>query len=204
MEPLGPRDRVLVVAGSATTRRALRDAFERAGLTVVEAAGFDEAERRCADRDVVLVVVEPALSEGAEVEALGRLRAATDAAILLPGAGTIPAEATSVLLTAEPSADAVRRFGNLTVDVDARTVAVAGREVNITRKELDLLLVLTSRPGCVWTREDLLAAVWESPQWHDTATLSEHVHRLRRKIHEGPAAPSRIETVRGVGYRFVG
>ena len=94
------------------------------------------------------------------------------------------------------------RFGALEIDTDARTASVLGQPVPLTRLEYDLLAFLTSSPGRSYSREQLLNAVWgSSSEWQRPDTVSEHVHRLRRKLSIGDARP-RIATVRGIGYRF--
>ena len=95
------------------------------------------------------------------------------------------------------------RVGDLTVDSESREVWRSGLPVELTTKEYDLLAFLLASPGKVFTRAQLLRDVWESaPEWQDTATVTEHIHRLRQKIEPDPANPSRLLTVRGGGYRF--
>ncbi|MDA8182997.1 MAG: response regulator transcription factor [Acidimicrobiales bacterium] len=102
----------------------------------------------------------------------------------------------------EPIPDRIEHQ-DLLIDRDAHRVEVAGREVDLTPKEFDLLAFLASSPGKVFTREELLERVWGSTQeWQDPATVTEHVRRLRLKIEPLPAGPRWLETVRGVGYRF--
>lgn len=80
---------------------------------------------------------------------------------------------------------------------------MAGREIELTRREFDLLAYLVARPREVVTREQLLAQVWgSSTDWQDPATVTEHVRRVRGKIDPAGRAPRWITTVRGVGYRF--
>jgi len=96
-------------------------------------------------------------------------------------------------------------FGDLSIDLRTRDVVVAGRSVDLTALEFDLLAFLASSPRQVFSRETLLDRVWgSSAEWQTTATVSEHIHRLRRKIESDPARPTRIETLRGAGYRFTG
>ena len=103
----------------------------------------------------------------------------------------------------QPPAD-VLDFGDMTIDRRTRDVVVAGRAVELTALEFDLLVFLAESPRQVFSREVLLDRVWgSSAEWQTTATVSEHVHRLRRKIEDDPALPRRIETLRGAGYRFV-
>ncbi len=95
-------------------------------------------------------------------------------------------------------------FDGLSIDLTTRDVVVAGRLVELTALEFELLAFLASSPRQVFSREVLLDRVWgSSSAWQTTATVSEHVHRLRRKIETHPSRPRWIETQRGVGYRFV-
>jgi DNA-binding response OmpR family regulator len=104
-----------------------------------------------------------------------------------------------------PQAAEVLDFGDLTIDLQTRDVMVEGRSVDLTALEFDLLAFLASSPRQVFSRERLLDRVWgSSAEWQTTATVSEHIHRLRRKIEPDPARPTRIETLRGAGYRFTG
>ncbi len=100
--------------------------------------------------------------------------------------------------------DQITVFGDLEIDVLSREVRVGGRTVDLTRREFDLLAVLSSAPRRVWSREQLLRGAWESSaEWQDPATVTEHIRRLRLKIETDPDSPRWIETVRGVGYRFL-
>jgi two-component system alkaline phosphatase synthesis response regulator PhoP len=82
-------------------------------------------------------------------------------------------------------------------------VIVDGRPVDLTAKEFDLLAFLVRHPRQVFTRAQLLRHVWGgASQWQSEATVTEHVHRLRRKVEADPARPARLRTVRGVGYRL--
>jgi DNA-binding response OmpR family regulator len=98
---------------------------------------------------------------------------------------------------------AVHDFGDLVVRPAEREVALRGDAVNLTAKEFDLLAHLAAHPRRVFTREELLQAVWGSSEdWQDPATVTEHVRRLRKKLEDDPEQPARLRTVRGVGYRF--
>ena len=95
------------------------------------------------------------------------------------------------------------RFDNLVIDLPRRSVTLDGNEIELTAKEFDLLVHLAKAPGKVFTREDLLQAVWNSSgQYQQEGTVTEHVRRLRQKIELDAEHPTWVETVRGVGYRF--
>ena len=94
-------------------------------------------------------------------------------------------------------------FRTLTVDTSARVASVEGTPLPLTPREFDLLVFLCSAPGKSFSREDLLRGVWQSdPEWQNVATVTEHIHRLRRHIESDAANPTHLITVRGSGYRF--
>lgn len=95
-------------------------------------------------------------------------------------------------------------FDDLVIDTAAREVAVADRVVDLTAREFDLLAFLAATPRQVYTRAQLLHQVWDSsPHWQDPSTVTVHVGRIRHKIESAGDGRRRIETVFGVGYRFV-
>lgn len=95
----------------------------------------------------------------------------------------------------------VLRDGDLEVDVAARRAVRGGVELALTGRELDLLIFLMRNPGQAFDRASLLERVW-GWTFGDHSTVTVHVRRLREKIEDDPAAPRRIVTVWGVGYRY--
>ncbi len=107
------------------------------------------------------------------------------------------------LIRASVASASASDFGELRVDHASRRVSVRGADVELTPREYDLLAFLAARPGRVFTRQELLEAVWAaSTGWQSPSTVTEHVYRLRRKIEENLRRPRWIVTVRGAGYRF--
>jgi DNA-binding response OmpR family regulator len=92
------------------------------------------------------------------------------------------------------------RFGDLVIDTPRHLVSWRGKSIELTATEFKLLNVLARRRGRVQSREQLLRDVWEYNNLVDTRTVDTHMRRLREKL--GPAAKY-LDTVRGVGYRFV-
>ena len=92
--------------------------------------------------------------------------------------------------------------GLVDVDVLAREVMVAGKTVSLTQREFELLVFLLRHPREAFTRQALLEHVW-GYTFGDTSTVTVHVRRLREKIEPDPSKPDHIQTVWGVGYRFV-
>jgi DNA-binding response OmpR family regulator len=93
------------------------------------------------------------------------------------------------------------------LDPDARRCRVADAdgvavEVELTTKEFDLLELLMRQPGVTLKRETIMSRVWDENWWGSTRTLDTHTSTLRRKIRDDADPPSKIVTVRGVGFRF--
>jgi two-component system phosphate regulon response regulator PhoB len=92
------------------------------------------------------------------------------------------------------------RAGQLVIDLPRHQVLVAGKKVELTATEFKLLTVLAQRRGRVQSRDQLLRDVWQYDSLIDTRTVDTHVRRVREKIGE---AAKYVETIRGVGYRFI-
>lgn len=97
----------------------------------------------------------------------------------------------------------VLKGGPIELDLDRHEVRVRGREVDLTRKEFELLEELMLRQGRLRTRNYLIAQVWGPDYFGDTKTLDVHIKRLRDKIERDPHRPEYLVTVRGLGYRFL-
>lgn len=94
------------------------------------------------------------------------------------------------------------RMGNLEIDSGAMSVEVGGKAVTTTATEFRLLEYLASRPGRVFTREQLLDAVWRDTSYVTLRSVDVYVRRIREKIEQDAENPRYLRTVRGVGYRF--
>ena len=105
-------------------------------------------------------------------------------------------------MDAGQNAAAQTTVGSLVMDESAYTVFKNGKAVDLTQKEFDLLKLLMSNPGHVYTREDLMRQVWNYDYFGDTRTVDVMTRRLREKIEDDPANPAFIMTKRGVGYYF--
>jgi DNA-binding response OmpR family regulator len=92
--------------------------------------------------------------------------------------------------------------GDLAIDRGALTVGKRGEPLALTPTEMRLLLVLSASPGQVFSRRQLLAAVWEQDHLGDSRLVDACVQRLRAKIEDDTADPVYLQTVRGFGYRF--
>src|SRR4051795_4738752 len=92
--------------------------------------------------------------------------------------------------------------GDVSLDPDEHTVNIGGERLALPLKEFELLHVLLANAGRVLPRDTLIDRVWGSDYVGDTKTLDVHVKRLRSKIEPDPANPTRIVTIRGLGYKF--
>ncbi len=101
-----------------------------------------------------------------------------------------------------PSDGDVIEVGGLRIDSASRNVVVDESEIELRPREFDLLAFLAARPGRVYSRDQLLQEVWGFDYSGDTRTVDVHVRWLRLKIEKDPSSPVRLQTVRGVGYRF--
>lgn len=170
------------VDGLEVMRRTRREGNDRTAFIVLTAKG-EESDRitglRLGADDYVVKPFSPS-ELVARVEAVLRRR---DRA---PGAD-----------------DELLRFDELEIDPRRHAVAIAGKQVTLTAREFELLLFLARHPAQVFSREQLMDAVWQHAFWTDTATVTVHIKRLRDKLEIDASAPRFLETVWGVGYRFV-
>jgi DNA-binding response OmpR family regulator len=117
----------------------------------------------------------------------------------------LAARVRTVLRRSTPASPAEERlvFDGLVLDARSRDVELDGRALQLTAKEFDLLFFLASNPRQVFSRDQLMERVWGYAAALDTGTVTVHIQRLRSKIEPDPRSPRHLETVWGVGYRFV-
>jgi two-component system response regulator ResD len=92
--------------------------------------------------------------------------------------------------------------GQIRINPAARQVTVREEPVTLTQREFDLLLFMAQHPHQVFSRNQLMDAVWQYSFYTDTSTVTVHIRRLRTKLETDPAHPRHLETVWGIGYRF--
>jgi two-component system response regulator RegX3 len=145
-------------------------------------------------------------ARGQETDKVVGLELGADDYVVKPfGAAELIARIRAVLRrSSTPEADtpAVLQVGDVEMNLHRHAVTHAGRSVDLTLKEFELLRMLMEGAGRVVSRTDLIDEVWD-PNWYgSTKTLDVHVSSLRKKLNDDPAAPRYIHTVRGVGFRF--
>jgi two-component system response regulator RegX3 len=104
--------------------------------------------------------------------------------------------------TADGAALPMIEIGDVALDTDRHEVLVRGAPVRMPLKEFELLTLLMTNAGRVLTREVIIDRAWGSDYHGDTKTLDVHIKRVRAKIEDDPRNPSRIVTIRGLGYKY--
>jgi two-component system response regulator RegX3 len=100
------------------------------------------------------------------------------------------------------SGAAIREAAGIRIDLDRHIVSVGGEEIKLTRSEFRVLLLLMESPGRVFTREQIMEHLWQTPYVGDARACDAHIANLRRKIERHSPQPERILTVRGIGYKL--
>jgi two-component system, OmpR family, alkaline phosphatase synthesis response regulator PhoP len=229
MADKGSRTRVLVVDDEPSIRDIVRGFLERDGMTVIEAADGPSAVEIAREAAPDVVVLDLMLPGFDGLEVLRRIRTFSDPFVLLLTARSeevdrivgltvgaddyltkpfspreLVARVRALMRRRRPGPEDsgdVLRAGDLLVDPRRRTVTQAGEPVDLTVLEFDLLAALVRESGMVFTRQQLLDAVWGVDFFGDDHVLDVHVANLRRKLGDDASGARYIETVRGVGFR---
>jgi DNA-binding response OmpR family regulator len=221
------RRTVLVVEDEASIADVVEMYLERAGFSVRLARSASEAGRQLEDPSVDLVLLDLTLPDSDGVDLFRDIRSRRSIPVIMVTARDAEADRVlglelgaddyvtkpfsprelvarvrAVLRRGETSArpgadDSPVTVGDLRVDPATREVTAGGERIELTRMEFDLLAHLLARPGRVFSRTQLLEAVWGYPDDVDSRTVDVHVAQLRRKL--GERCP--VRTVRGVGYK---
>jgi DNA-binding response OmpR family regulator len=169
-------------------------------------SGLEVCRRIRADSQVPIIMVT---ARGDDVDIVVGLETGADDYVVKPvQARVLEARIRAVLRRVEqgPSPDGAvppaETYGELRIDRAGLTVTCGGAAVPLAPSELRLLLTLSASPGRVFSRQQLLEAVWEHSYHGDARLVDACVKRLRTKMGEPPRQPRYIETVRGFGYRF--
>ena len=216
---------VLVVDDEATVRQALERALRLEGLAVATAAGGNEALRSIAERPPAAVVLDVTMPDLDGVSVVKRLRASgvdvpvcilsardevddrvaglqagADDYLVKPFAiAELSARLHALLRRRGTDGGAPRTVGDVVVDPRRHVATRSGRELDLTRREFELLETFARHPGQVLSRDQLLEQVWGYATAVETNVVDVFVGYLRRKL-EGDGEPRILHTVRGVGW----
>jgi two-component system response regulator ResD len=221
---------ILVVDDEAHIRELVRLYLEKEGFKVTAAADGEEALRKARTLSPQLIILDIMLpkldgwdvcrevrktartpiimltAKGEEFDKVLGLELGADDYLTKPfSPRELVARVKAILRRAVPDEPAAAgdkiTLPGLVIDQPAREVRVAGQEVALTPKEFDLFLFLARHAGKVFTREQLLTAVWGYDYYGDLRTVDTHIKRLREKVEKDGAA-YHVRTIWGVGYKF--
>jgi DNA-binding response OmpR family regulator len=225
---------ILLVDDEDSVQKLLAYPLERDGYTVIPAQDGEEALARFQNEQVDLVVLDVMLPRLDGLEVCRRLRAQSSVPIIMLTARgdeldkvlglelgaddyiTKPfsirefrSRVRALLRRAsaprhDPRQQDVIAADGVRIDLLRRTVEREEREVQLTYVEFELLRILASSPGRVFTRQALLEELWGGSEYREPRTIDVHVRHLREKLEHDPREPELILTVRSVGYRFRG
>jgi two-component system response regulator ResD len=205
LERAGYRTRV-----ASDGAQALRAAAEqRPDLVVLDLMlpGIDglRVMRRLRDQDSEPIGVILLTAKGEQSDRVIGLRLGADDYVVKPFSPVeLVARVDAVLRRVEKPAEGVTglELGEIRIEPASRQVFARGHEVALTQREFDVLLFMARHPHQVFSREQLMDAVWQYSFYGDTSTVTVHIRRLRAKLEADPARPRHIQTVWGVGYRL--
>ncbi len=185
------------------TERALPD-LVLLDVMLPDGSGYDVC-RRLRERSRVPIIMLTA--RGEETDRIVGLELGADDYVVKPfSAREVAARIRAVLRRADAEGSAGRdgplEVGPVQLDPDRRSASVEGQQLELTRKEFELLELLLREAGNVVSRERLIDEVWDVNWFGSTKTLDVHVSSLRRKLGDDSADPRFIHTLRGVGFRF--
>ncbi|MFZ0769056.1 MAG: response regulator transcription factor [Acidimicrobiales bacterium] len=228
MVDLQGRNTILIVEDEESYQDALNVGLSVEGFVVVGATNIAEARALLISSKPDLVLLDVMLPDGSGIDYCRELHDTTHIPVIMVTARTsevdvvlgleigaadyvtkpyrlreLVARIRAVLRRPVTTADdEVITFGDLRIDFTRRTVTRKNQEVELSRKEFDLLALFATRLGQVVTREVCLDTLWWGLELSDTRTLDTHVKRLRQKIEDDPANPRHLITIRGVGFRL--
>jgi DNA-binding response OmpR family regulator len=203
-------DRGFAVQPLGTAVDALRAVADRVPDIVILDLGLPDLDGAAALRmlrGVTNVPVIIATARGDERSVVDLLNAGADDYVVKPfSSEQLVARITALLRrTARHTDDdsGLLEVGGLRIDLRQRVARLDGQDLELNRREFDLLAYLAARPGAVVSRRDLLHDVWRQRHTTDDQTIDVHVSWLRRKLGESAAHPRYLHTVRGVGLKLV-
>jgi DNA-binding response OmpR family regulator len=162
-------------------------------------------EIRAADPDLPVLILS---AKGQETDKVAGLQLGADDYLVKPfGLKELLARIDALLRRRRSrgetgAARTMKKAGDVELDLEARRARAAGKELELTSREYDLLAWFVAHPGRVFSREQLLEAVWGSRYFGTARTVDNFVARLRAHVGDDAEHPRHFETVRGVGYRF--
>jgi len=174
-------------------------------LMLPEMDGLQVCKELRASRDTRDIPIIMLTARGGEIDKILGLEIGADDYITKPfSPRELIARVKAVLRRAATGDDTqnIIKIGNIIIDTEKYEVLVNGKKQDLTPKQFELLKMLASNPGKVFTRDYLLENIWGYDYLGDTRTVDVHIRHLRQKIEKDSEKPLYIETIRGLGYKF--
>ena len=224
--------KILIVDDEKSIRNLVRSYLEAEGFEVLEGENGNDATQLIRASNPNLVVLDVGMPEMDGIEALREIRTFSDVYVVMLTARSeeidkliglsvgaddyltkpfspreLVARIKAVLrrqrgAAAAPDADRLV-FAELTIDLGRRQVTVADTLADLTTLEFDLLAALAAQPGRVFSRRQLIEAIWGWDYFGDERVVDVHIRKLRKALGDDAGEPTLIGTVRGVGYKFI-
>jgi two-component system, OmpR family, alkaline phosphatase synthesis response regulator PhoP len=225
-----PEARILVVDDEDSILKVVDYALSQAGYAVHTAGDADGAESALKEVRPDLVILDVMLPGKSGLDIARDIRATSDVPIIMLSAKgdevdrilglefgaddyvtkpfsprELVSRVKAILRRVGPSAVQPRariQVGRLTIDDTSRQVSVDGEPVHLTSSEYGILMLLARHPGKAFSRQAILAALWDESPVGDERAIDVHIHNMREKLEPDPKAPEYLLTVRGFGYRL--
>jgi two-component system, OmpR family, phosphate regulon response regulator PhoB len=219
---------ILIVDDDPAVRNLIGWQLELDGHGFIAVANGGSALAAIAGGEIALVVLDLSLPDMSGLDLLRHIRQTTALPVIIVSGrvgeadriagldlgaddymtkpfspGELSSRVRAVMRRTSPVEPTQLLFENLRIDLSARQVFVNDRPIELAPREFEVLAFLAGSPRTAFTRSQLLQQVWRSSSgWHDEATVTQHVHRVRHKIEPNPDKPRWLKTVSRVGYRF--
>ncbi len=221
---------ILLVDDEAPIRQLIRAYLEREGHAVIEVADGHAALKACDAQQVDVIVLDLMIPGVDGIEVCRRVRTNSDVYIIMLTARAdevdrvvglevgaddyltkpfSPRELVARIRaclrrprSATHTSAKILRFDELTIDLEGHVIRIHQEQVSLTTTEYQLVTMLATSPGRMFTRAQLLTHVWGGSYYGDDHVVDVHIANARRKLKDDPSSPRFIETVRGAGYRW--
>ena len=224
--------KILVVDDEELLVKGIRFNLQNDGYQVVSGSNGREAIELAHDPEVRLIVLDVMMPEIDGLEACRRIREFSDVPIIILTARTedmdkllgfehgaddyltkpfnileVKARIKAIMRRTTPQVVKEQKMteivsGDFTINTENRRLFILEREINVTSKEFDMLLLLVTNPGKVYSRDELLRTIWGEDYPGDARTVDVHIRRLREKIEPNASEPKYVHTKWGVGYYY--
>ena len=196
-----------VTDGESAVEAARSGRFDLVVLDVMmpKLSGIDACRTLRAESDIPIIMLT---ARDAEIDRVLGLELGADDYVVKPFStaelvSRVRAQLRRRELDRESPGGAIRTIGGLSIDLTRHAIAVEGRAVELTRAQFKILTLLADQPERVFSREQIMEHLWQSPYVGNARACDVHISNLRQKLERDPSNPTRIVTVRDFGYKLM-